>query len=109
MNTGASWPADSAYFIKLASITGGVITDERQFIKEMFFNLDVPLNQAPSIDIESATITDLSNMTGDSADITGTETIENFGTMPEGAIKYLTFQDILEIVHDDISNILPND
>ena len=32
INTGASYPADSAYYIPLASITGGVITDARELI-----------------------------------------------------------------------------
>lgn len=46
-------------------------------------------------------------MTGDSGTITGTTTITGFGTVQAGTIKYLTFSDILTLIHDGTSLILP--
>lgn len=68
VQTGASYPADSAYYIPLASITGGVITDEREFIttlpllrKGFSSNKHVRINRSTGLE-EVKNVTDWSNI-----------------------------------------------
>ena len=67
-----------------------------------------PLIQAQSSNIASATTTDLSTMTGDSGIITGTATITSFGTVAQGAIRFLTFASTPVVTHNASTLILGN-
>lgn len=58
-------------------------------------------------DIASATTIDLSAATGDLVEISGTTTIESFGTASAGVERTLRFLSSLKILNDDVSMILP--
>jgi len=58
-------------------------------------------------DIASAGTTNLANATGIYVNITGTTTINSFGTVAAGAIRQLTFTGILTITYNATSMILP--
>lgn len=62
------------------------------------------LNLASSTDIASASTTDLSTATGNSVLITGTTTINSFGTVTAGAMIWLMFDSVLTISNN--SNII---
>lgn len=72
------------------------------------------LTQVPSTMIDrslatiaSATTTDLSTTTSENVSVTGTTTITSFGTLPAGALRYVTFAGILTLTHNATSLILP--
>ena len=58
-------------------------------------------------DIASGSTTDLSAATGIYLNITGTTTINSFGTVAAGALRQLTFTGILTITYNATSMILP--
>lgn len=58
-------------------------------------------------DIASATTTDLSTVTGDCPDITGTTTITGFGTVAAGVTRKVRFTGALTLTHNGTSLILP--
>lgn len=60
-----------------------------------------------SSDIESASTTNLGTATGVFAHITGTATIEAFGTVGAGILRALLFEDVLTLTHNAVSLILP--
>lgn len=95
INTGASYPAGN--YMPLASITGGVITDDRA--------MWIKMNEK-STNIASATTTNLSTATGDEVHITGTTTITSFGVMPAGIEMCLIFDGALTLTHNATSLIL---
>lgn len=64
-------------------------------------------NLSTSDSIASATTTDLSTVDGVNVTITGTDTIEAFGTVQDGARRYLTFAAALTLTHNASSLILP--
>lgn len=57
--------------------------------------------------ITSAATVNLANITGTYAHITGTTTISSFGTVPAGQLRYLTFDDALDLTYNATSMILP--
>jgi hypothetical protein len=60
-------------------------------------------------DIASATITNLAGATGNYVHITGTTTIEEFGTVSVGVRFLLVFDGILQLTHDATKLILPTE
>jgi hypothetical protein len=60
-------------------------------------------------DIASATTTDLAGATGNYVHITGTTTIEEFGTVSVGVPFRLVFDGILQLTHDATKLILPTE
>lgn len=72
-------------------------------------NLSVPSTIGrKGADIASATTTDLSTVTGDFVDITGTTTITGFGTLASGVMRTVRFTGALTLTHNGTSLILPN-
>lgn len=69
-----------------------------------------PLNLKAGTSIASAGSMDLSALTGNNADVTGTTTIVSLGgsSLPTGAIRELTFTGILTITHNATTLIMPN-
>ena len=65
------------------------------------------LKEAKSINIASATTTDLSTATGNLVHITGTTTITSFGTVQAGTTIKVIFDGILTLTHNATSLILP--
>ena len=59
------------------------------------------------VDIASGSTTDLSLATGVYVNVTGTTTINSFGTVAAGAERVLTFTGILTLTHNATSLILP--
>ncbi len=66
-----------------------------------------PLNLDYSVDLASASTVDLSTVTGNTVNITGTTTITAFGTVAEGAKRTLIFAGALILTHNATSLILP--
>ncbi len=60
-----------------------------------------------STNIASATTTNLANATGMFAHITGTNTIDSFGTAAAGVVRFLEFNQPLTLTHNGVSMILP--
>lgn len=78
------------------------------FLPDPTYNINVADSlSAVSDPIASASETDLSAATGVNVTITGTTTIESFGTIQAGAHRYLTFSGVLIINHNATSLILP--
>ena len=65
------------------------------------------LSESKSIDIASASTTNLSTATGNIVNITGTTTITSFGTIPVWTRMILKFTSSLTITHNATSLILP--
>jgi len=106
INTGASYPAGN--YVPLASITAGVITDERQYLKINAFENTGLQKGKKSTDIASATTTDLSTANGNYVHITGTTTITSFGnSTPAGTQMTVVFDWILTLTHNATSLKLP--
>ncbi len=68
---------------------------------------DVQIQEAKGADIASAATTDLSTLTGNFADVTGTDTITSFGTVAAGTKVTLQYDGILILTHHATSLILP--
>jgi hypothetical protein len=94
-------------YIPLASISGGVITDERPTLEIDSHIVKGILKLSKSSDIASATTTDLSTSNGNYAHITGTTTITALGTLPAGTTITCVFDDILTLTHNSTSFKLP--
>ena len=58
--------------------------------------------------IASASTTNIGSKAAQALTVTGTTTITSFGTVKEGTIKFLTFEDALTVTHDNTSLILPD-
>lgn len=67
------------------------------------------INESKGSDIASATTTDIGAATGNFVDITGTITIEGFGTVQAGTKRTLQFDDSLTLTYNATSMILPGD
>lgn len=105
IQTGAAYPASN--FVPLASIVGGVITDERPATTLGSHVVNGILKLSKSADIASATTTDLSTLTGNYAHVTGTATITSFGTLAAGTEITLEFEAAATLTHNATSLILP--
>ena len=68
----------------------------------------VPINHAKGADIASvAGVTDIGAATGNSCDVTGTNTITGLGTVQAGTLRFVRFTGILILTHNATSLILP--
>lgn len=105
IQTDTDYPAED--YIPLASITAGVITDAREFVKIKWKQVDGVLSEAKSENIASATTTDLSDATWNTIHITWTTTITSFWNVEAGVKFTLIFDWILTLTHHATSLILP--
>lgn len=62
---------------------------------------------AGSVNIASATVTNLANATAVNVTVTGSTTIEEFGTIKAGVKRFLTFSGALTLTHHATKLILP--
>lgn len=65
------------------------------------------VNQAKSANAASSSTVDLSTVTGNLVHITGTTTINSFGTVQAGAERTIVFDDVLTVTSNTASLILP--
>ena len=66
-----------------------------------------PLELAASVDVASATTTDIGAAASNIVRITGTTTITGLGTIASGALRFVTFAGPLTLTHDATNLILP--
>lgn len=93
-STGVTEEKDSSD-VSLAFIALGASIDKADFL------------HTKATDLPSATTTNLGSVTGMFAHITGTTTIDSFGTVGAGAVRFLRFDGVLTLTHNAVSLILP--
>ncbi len=97
ITSGANFPASN--YIPLATVTGGVIADNRPLWMKM---------NAKSADIASAATIDLSTATGHEVHITGsTGPVTSLGVMPAGIMNTLIFDSTPTLTYHATALILP--
>lgn len=118
-NTYAATPqtfTSNAYIEEIISvavmkqITDQINTVESEALKKAGGSMTGPINLKTGASIASAGSMDLSTLTGNSADVTGTTTIVSLGgsSLPIGSERSLTFAGILTITHNATTLIMPN-
>lgn len=105
IKTGASYP--SSNYIPLASITGGVITDDRPTTTIGSHIVQGILKLSLSASIASATTTNLATLTGNTVHVTGNVAITGFGTLPAGTEICLIFDGTPTLTYNATSMKLP--
>ncbi len=105
IQTGANYPAGN--YIPLAVITAGSIADARPSIVFNGLTIQGILKLTLSSSIASATTTDLSTLTGNTAHVTGNTTINSFGTLPAGTEICLIFDGTPTLTYNATSMKLP--
>jgi len=69
--------------------------------------LTTALNHAPAVSLASATTVNIGAASANAITVTGTVTITAFDTIADGAVRVLTFADVLTLTHNATSLILP--
>lgn len=96
--TWSSYPATN--YIPLASITGGVITDERLLVQHK------QIRTKKAIPVDSDSIVNLNAIDGNYVHITGNTTITSFWSVALGVFN-ICFDSVLTLTHNVTSLILP--